>query len=211
MLWTKGVRHNDPSLANLMLRRTNDKYYGVMNDWDLATVVGESPEKRGEVTGTVLFMAQDALFRLAMEQEDQHIYRYDLEAFVWILFWVCFRYKDTRLIPHPPLSDWDTSDVFKIVCKKQSQMDPRSTTHTPERPTDSWKSEWSLVSRLLHWMHKSLPLREVREGYEEPADTATYLAFMEVLTNVGQSHVQLRWLLDLALPVQTGRLRHRGP
>ena len=86
MLWMKDVRHTDPSLTNLMLRRTNDKYYEVMNDCDLATVLGESPEKRGEVTGTVLFMAQDALFRLAMEKEDQRIYRYDLEAFVWILF-----------------------------------------------------------------------------------------------------------------------------
>ncbi|ETW83589.1 hypothetical protein HETIRDRAFT_314712 [Heterobasidion irregulare TC 32-1] len=142
VLWTKGFRHNDPSLANLMLRRTNDKYYGVMNDWDLATVVGESPDtKRGEVTGTMLFMAQDALFRLAMEQGDQHIYRHDLEAFVWILFWVCIQYKDTHLMAGLPLGDWNTFSPSNIASEKQCLMDPRSLLRVHITPIDSWKSE----------------------------------------------------------------------
>ena len=119
MLWTKGVRHNDPSLANLMLRRTNDKYYGVMNDWDLATVVGESPDtKRGVLTGTVPFMAQDELFKLAVKQSDKRIYRYDLEAFVWILLWVCVRYQDTRLLPNPELSHWKSFNFGGIASSK---------------------------------------------------------------------------------------------
>ena len=200
-----------------MLRRTNDKYYGVMNDWDLATVVGESPEKRGELTGTVLFMAGDALFRLTTKEGYQKIYQCDLEASVWILFWVCIRYKDTHLIPRPPLGqlgDWNASSPSSIAREKQRLMDPQSLIGPHLRCTDSWESEWILVAKLLNWMHEGLLLREnnyvIREGYKEPADITTYLAFMAVLTKVGHSHAQLRWLLDLALLVQTGRLRPLG-
>ena len=71
-----------------------------------------------------------------------------------------------------------------------------------------------VVGATSQSMHESLLLREnnyvIRARYKEPADTTTYLAFMAVLTKVGHSHAQLRWLLDLVPLVQTGLFRPLG-
>ena len=209
-----------------MLRRTNDKYYGVMNDWDLATVVGESPDtKRGALTGTVPFMAQDELFKLAVKQSDKRIYRYDLEAFIWILLWVCVRYQDTRLLPNPELSHWKSFDFGGIASSKQAYIDHEWRERYAVRPTKSWENEWRLVWKLLDWLEQSFVVREaIRrraadrfhdddapvETYKEPADDTTYLSFTAVLTDVGQSVASLSWLLDLVRPVKKRRLRKRA-
>ena len=149
-----------------MLRRTNDKYYGVMNDWDLATVVGESPDtKRGVLTGTVPFMAQDELFKLAVKQSDKRIYRYDLEAFVWILLWVCVRYQDTRLLPNPELSHWKSFDFGGIASSKQAYIDHEWRERHAVRPTKSWENEWRLTPHIFEWC-RSRPQMNSSASYD---------------------------------------------
>ena len=98
------------------------------------------------------------------------------------------------------------------------------------RPTKSWENEWRLVWKLLDWLEQSFVVREaIRrraadrfhddddddddapvETYEEPADDATYLSFMAVLTDVGQSVASLSWLINLVRPVKKRRLRKRA-
>ena len=56
-LWLGGVEHNDISVNNLMYDKLHDR--GVLNDYDLAHLVGHPRPGGKEHTGTIPFMAMD--------------------------------------------------------------------------------------------------------------------------------------------------------
>ncbi|KAI0308633.1 hypothetical protein OF83DRAFT_1027489, partial [Amylostereum chailletii] len=78
VLWGAGVHHNDPSLANIGVRKIGDKYYGVLNDWDLATIVGLSTCFGLDRTGTLPFTALELLCNDFWEGRLARLYRHDL-------------------------------------------------------------------------------------------------------------------------------------
>ncbi|KAG1762724.1 hypothetical protein EDD22DRAFT_1050541 [Suillus occidentalis] len=58
---TKGVHHRDVSPANLVWYEKDGKLIGVLNDYDLSSLVDEPSPRGNEYTGTVPFMARDLL------------------------------------------------------------------------------------------------------------------------------------------------------
>lgn len=107
LIWRMGIAHNDISLSNLMCTERNGHDVGVLNDFDLATVMepgSRYPEKKGwERTGSIPFLAMDLL--KYPDGTQKRWYRHDLESFMWCLLWV--------MMEHPPLSWLDNG--FKEV------------------------------------------------------------------------------------------------
>ncbi|KAI0056504.1 hypothetical protein BV25DRAFT_1571665 [Artomyces pyxidatus] len=102
-LWTRGVRHWDPSISNLMVNKQRDgAYTGVLSDWDLDPVEGSGVPER---TGTLPFMAQDLLRHVG---DMERLYRHDLESLVWTLPWAILRYQSGKLVDNPPIAHWVT-------------------------------------------------------------------------------------------------------
>ncbi|KAG2341860.1 hypothetical protein BDR05DRAFT_1060724 [Suillus weaverae] len=118
-LWKEGVYHRDISPANLMWYRKNGKLIGVLNDYDLSSLANAVGPQGNERTGTVPFMALDLLTPEAQRGEVKHLYRHDLESFMWCFIWVCLRYREGVLLPAKlrPLDDWATLDA--VACGKE--------------------------------------------------------------------------------------------
>ncbi|KAH7927549.1 hypothetical protein BV22DRAFT_264501 [Leucogyrophana mollusca] len=91
-LWKGGVHHRDISAGNLMYYRNRDGVVvGVLNDFDLATfVIGKGPTGN-QRTGTVPFMARQLLTKEGLDGEITHVYRHEVESFIWVLVWVSLR------------------------------------------------------------------------------------------------------------------------
>ncbi|KAH7923180.1 hypothetical protein BV22DRAFT_985391, partial [Leucogyrophana mollusca] len=89
-LWKGGVHHRDISAGNLMYYKDESgRVVGVLNDFDLATlVIGKGPTGN-QRTGTVPFMARDLLTKEGLDGDITHIYRHEVESFIWVLVWIC--------------------------------------------------------------------------------------------------------------------------
>ncbi|KAI4294383.1 hypothetical protein K525DRAFT_274378 [Schizophyllum commune Loenen D] len=143
LAWTHGIHHQDPSLDNLMYRgRRDGKICPVFNDWDLAIDASAPQTHTGlQRTGTMQFMASARLESGAWDGHLPHIYRHDLEAFLYILAWVLCCYKDgQRLHPLPPLfQTWTKGDTNECYNSKYRFIHDE---RWPQNslPTDSWSS-----------------------------------------------------------------------
>ncbi|KAI0755713.1 hypothetical protein C8Q74DRAFT_1373467 [Fomes fomentarius] len=85
--WCNGIQHKDISLDNLMYRHKPDNTLcAVLNVWDLSCVVTEEKETYSgfELTGTAVpLLAIDLLSEEALAGKIGHLYRHDLESFIW--------------------------------------------------------------------------------------------------------------------------------
>ncbi|KAF9461056.1 hypothetical protein BDZ94DRAFT_1264469 [Collybia nuda] len=104
------VLHCDLSENNLMCKRECGRIQGVLNDWDMASPVDAngdvSPSTKSFATGTIPFMAYDLLG----ENPPPHLYRHDLESFMYILIWAAIHYDFTTKQKLPivsSLAGWD--------------------------------------------------------------------------------------------------------
>ena len=68
-----------------MYYRDGEQVIGVLNDWDLATVVSTSTAPSTDRTGTVPFIA----IRLLEGRDREHRFRHDAESAIWAFVWVC--------------------------------------------------------------------------------------------------------------------------
>jgi hypothetical protein len=60
-------------------------------------------------------MALDLLSQQGQRGEVKHLYRHDLESFMWVLAWVCLRYKDGKLLTSGrPLDEWANKDAETV-------------------------------------------------------------------------------------------------
>jgi hypothetical protein len=117
-LWQAGVLHRDVSPGNLMWYwGEDDTLMGVLNDYDLSSLASAQGPEGNERTGTVPFMALDLLTEQGQRGEVKHLYRHDLESFMWVLAWVCLRYGDGKLQQPRPLDRWATVDA--VGCGKE--------------------------------------------------------------------------------------------
>ncbi|KAG1826529.1 hypothetical protein EV424DRAFT_1599826 [Suillus variegatus] len=109
-LWKEGVYHRDVSPGNLMWYWKDDKRIGVLNDYDLSSLADDPGPRGNERTGTVPFMALDLLTKDGQQGKVKHVYRHDLESFMWVFAWICLRYKNGVPLSRGlrPLDEWAT-------------------------------------------------------------------------------------------------------
>ena len=105
------VLHRDLSENNLMFQRKDGKAKGIVNDWDMASILndaGEVPTSAAKHrTGTIPFMARDLL----VENPSPHLYRHDIESFFFVLVWAAIHYdlkNKIRLNAVPRLERWNS-------------------------------------------------------------------------------------------------------
>ena len=126
MLWKHGIRHSDPSLGNVMVRVRNGEFYGVMNDWDLATLEDKSTHNGLERTGTVPFMALDLLNNAYWEGKISRLYRHDLESFFYMLCYFCSQFRSGDAANPQPyfayLPEWEKGDIDKLYLTRQKLL-----------------------------------------------------------------------------------------
>src|ERR1700710_2714791 len=124
-LWQGGVYHRDVSPPNLMWRKDKKgNLLGVLNDYDLSSLRITQGPQGNERTGTVPFMALELLTKGGQRGEVEHLYRHDLESFMWVLAWVCLRYKDGNLrTSDRPLDEWATQEAFTVGKEKSFFLD----------------------------------------------------------------------------------------
>ncbi|KIJ16062.1 hypothetical protein PAXINDRAFT_54088, partial [Paxillus involutus ATCC 200175] len=97
VLWKAGIHHCDVSCENLTYYRVKDKVIGILNDYDLASLASSDNPLGNERTGTMLFMAIDLLEAAGRDGKVKHLYRHDMESFIWVFVWICHQFKDGKL------------------------------------------------------------------------------------------------------------------
>jgi hypothetical protein len=119
-LWQGGVYHRDVSVPNMMWRKDkNGTLIGVLNNYDLSSLAIAQDPQGNKCTGTVPFMALDLLSKQGQRGEIKHLYRHDLESFMWVLAWVCLHYKGGKLLTSGrPLDEWATKDAETVAKEK---------------------------------------------------------------------------------------------
>ncbi|KAL1758230.1 hypothetical protein FB107DRAFT_272265 [Schizophyllum commune] len=158
----------------------------VLNDWDLASdaaPLSASLPSPPSVTFAAIDILHDTftggvghLYRL---RDLEHLYRHDLEAFIWVFIWVACCIEDgtssrcvedaRRLDPLPKLfRDWVLGDVkccqggkFRLLHFGFQAVEPTSTwaagpTSTwAAGPPSTWAAEGSLANSLLFYLFRS--------------------------------------------------------
>ncbi|KIJ09868.1 hypothetical protein PAXINDRAFT_42733, partial [Paxillus involutus ATCC 200175] len=97
VLWKAGIHHRDVSCENLMYYRVDGNVVGVLNDYDLASSASSANPLGNERTGTIPFMAIDLLNADGQVGKVKHLYRHDMESFIWVFVWISIQYKDGKL------------------------------------------------------------------------------------------------------------------
>ncbi|KAK0475749.1 hypothetical protein IW261DRAFT_1492684 [Armillaria novae-zelandiae] len=86
------ILHRDMSLNNMMYRKRskrNIRIRGVLNDFDLSSVIPLQEATSLHRTGTPPYMAHELLG----QSDIGHLYRHDVEAFYYVLLMLCCRYE----------------------------------------------------------------------------------------------------------------------
>ena len=156
-LWEGGIEHNDISVGNLMYDKTKNGE-GVLNDFDLAHVNGNTRPSGTARTGTMPFMALDLLTEGAWAGRVERLYRHDCESFAWVLLWICYRYDNGKEIEYPPLSEFLTSSFLE--CYRNKLAVDQITTN--KLPTESYRKFGPAVSKLInHFLHRRLEVSNI--------------------------------------------------
>ncbi|KAL1943780.1 hypothetical protein VTO73DRAFT_4225 [Trametes versicolor] len=160
--WLNGVHHKDLSLNSLTYRVQDGAVCGVLNDWDL-TVDTPTPQ-------TLPFMAVDLLCEEACRGEVRHLYRHDLEAFLWIFVWVLCCYKDGKEISPLPKTYrlWTLGDTTMCRVSKRDLLMRCFT--LDDGPTASWTAEAVLALYILSYLFDAQLARDNIGTYQWPLE-----------------------------------------
>ncbi|KEP48643.1 hypothetical protein V565_119590, partial [Rhizoctonia solani 123E] len=148
IIWNHGFCHQNISLANLMTRFKNGRYYGLLNDWDLAsrTDIGY-PHK--DLAGMIPYVAVRLLTARSIYPEVKRLYYHELESFFWIMIWMFLAYQDKKLHLNPDVARWQTGDP------KRSQQIRITFLAMPEdyQPQEEWRSYWQMSIAATQWVY----------------------------------------------------------
>ncbi|KAG1772481.1 hypothetical protein EV702DRAFT_1033620 [Suillus placidus] len=154
-LWKRGVHHRDVSPSNLMGYRLGGRFIGVLNDFDLSSIIRflssiKDAPKGFERTGTVPFMSLHLLVPKAIAGQVEHVYYHDAESFIWVLTWICLRYKNGKLLSrNRPLDEWLTVDARGCHKEKMSYLATLHDIH----PTPSHQKNFDVAMQCLAVVH----------------------------------------------------------
>ncbi|KAJ7862507.1 hypothetical protein B0H14DRAFT_2740242 [Mycena olivaceomarginata] len=89
------IIHRDISVNNLMFQRIDDQVHGVLNDFDLAVFHEHRQQSTSKQrTGTKPYMAMDLL----VTDPPKHLYRHDLESFLYVLAFLTCETNSSSLV-----------------------------------------------------------------------------------------------------------------
>ncbi|KAF9218531.1 hypothetical protein BS17DRAFT_742020 [Gyrodon lividus] len=155
--WKAGIHHRDVSCENLMYYTTNEGVMGVLNDCDVASLTdgGRVGNKR---TGTIPFMAIELLREDGQSGRVEHIYRHNLESFIWVFIWICFQYNGGKMVEKPrPLDIWAKVDPTQCAEKKNDFLNRDLELPNHLTGANGGRVE-SFVSFLRHYLHARVQL-----------------------------------------------------
>ncbi|KIK33485.1 hypothetical protein CY34DRAFT_708938 [Suillus luteus UH-Slu-Lm8-n1] len=160
-LWKEGVYHRDINPPNLKWYKKDGKLIGVLNHYDLSSLANEPGPRGNERTGAAPFMARDLLTERGQRGEIKHLYRHDLESFIWCFAWISLRYKEGVLRPRGsrPFDEWATLDAVACGNSKltlQSDMTVPACTHEDD-------PGWQFIEKCLFVLAQRQSLRS-RKG-----------------------------------------------
>ncbi|KAH7920466.1 hypothetical protein BV22DRAFT_1198884 [Leucogyrophana mollusca] len=169
-LWEGGIHHRDISAGNLMYYRDQSgRAVGVLNDFDLATLAENEAPSGNQRTGTVPFMARALLTPKGLKGQITHTYRHEAESFVWVLVWVCLRFREgqERRQQSRHLDEWLKADEETCRDKKNTFINEDFEEVTP---SPSHERNWRLAMSLMNILHR--PSRPPSDSDDEEAQEA---------------------------------------
>ncbi|KAG1873195.1 hypothetical protein F4604DRAFT_1904115 [Suillus subluteus] len=171
-LWKEGVFHRDVSPGNLMWYRSLGKLIGVLNDYDLSSLADDQGPRGNEGTGTIPFMALELLSAQGQRGEVKHLYRHDLESFMWCFAWISLRYEAGALLPMKSrrLDDWATSGAVTCGMLKLYFLNNLKEYRSPHIESLVWKFlvECFVVLKKEADARYYLGLQWLSDGDEQP-------------------------------------------
>ncbi|CAL1713359.1 unnamed protein product [Somion occarium] len=165
-VWECGVEHSDISEGNVMYRtkKKGNIIYGVLNDWDLATLRNKTDHGGLERTGTIPFMALDLLTEKYWKGKIKRLYRHDLESLVWLLPWVSLNYTSDGYRLNGQVKYWITGNYMACRKEKNDFLNSLSEFHID----GLWQDMRAIIGKPLgSWI--------------EPGDQSLYLEVMDTV------------------------------
>jgi serine/threonine protein kinase len=189
-LWKEGVYHRDVSPGNLMWYWKDGKRMGVLNDYDLSSLANVQGPQGNERTGTVPFMARELLTEEGQRGKVKHLYRHDLESFMWVFVWICLRYKQGVLLPRRlrRFDEWAT--LGPIACGEKKLVFLNNMTAFP--PSDINEDVWDFLVDCFVVLKRDadnryyLRLKRPSSSGEcqQPDDDSNFDAFLSKFTSL---------------------------
>lgn len=110
------ILHRDLVICDSMYEDSKEVAFGILNDFDLSRTSNANETSSNHRTGTAQFMGHELLY---VKKPVEHLYRHDLEPFLYILIWTAVGYKGQH---HPrgkggPLIQWCLGDWRRVLCE----------------------------------------------------------------------------------------------
>ncbi|CUA72947.1 Translocation and assembly module TamB [Rhizoctonia solani] len=175
VLWHNGIRHQDISLGNLMVQTVGDRYYGVLNDWDLSFSDGKS-EFEADLTATVPYVAIRLLYLWRVDPKADRKYYFELESFFWCMIWTFLAVKDRKLRPTPAMVDWLTGDIRRNADLRGSYFRHPEQFHAYE----AWRSYEDMRFEISEWIR--CRLNDLESKIDLDGDLELLRGFLEIVS-----------------------------
>ncbi|CUA72948.1 hypothetical protein RSOLAG22IIIB_10421 [Rhizoctonia solani] len=175
VLWHSGIRHQDISLANLMVQAVGDRYYGVLNDWDLSLWEGKG-EFEADLTATVPYVAINLLYLWQADSKVDRKYYFELESFFWCMILTFLAVKDRKLLPTPAMASWLTGDIYQSAMTRGDYLRRPRRFHVCE----AWRAYQDMGIEISEWINDRTI--ELERGKELDGDLVLLRSFLEIVS-----------------------------
>jgi len=158
-----------------------DEANGVLNDFDLAKLVGQCmPRGQIKVTGTLPFMALELLTTEGMQVQIPSLYRHEVESFTWVLIYLCYSVTkrndgEFALIVNEYIKKWFTNIDPELIQSAKINLDALWASQDM-RPL--LYAKFAPLARVLHifwktrYLERELALQKYKRAEQLKANTA---------------------------------------